>query len=129
MTKMFAGTKTYGWYAYVEDHELVIGENHPREGGELYRGEYLGDSTPYLCDIKEENVKLYNSITKYFAEDKNNHENAIMSCGAMTDMEKLRGVFSLNKEDVKKRFPQLYYAILAVLDSEKKPDANNYFKT
>ena len=45
----------------------------------------------------------------------------------MSDMEKLHDVFSIDKEELKKKFPQLYYAILAVLDKEKKSDASSYF--
>lgn len=51
----------------------------------------------------------------------------IMSDAKMSDMEKLYDIFSLDKEELKKKFPQLYYAILAVLDKEKKPDASSYF--
>lgn len=51
----------------------------------------------------------------------------IMSNSKMSDMEKLYNVFSIDKEELKKKFPQLYYAILAVLDKEKKPDASSYF--
>lgn len=53
----------------------------------------------------------------------------IMANANMTDMEKLRQVFNIDKENLKKHFPQLYYAILAVLDKEKKPDASGYFNT
>lgn len=71
MIKRFAGSingNEIGFYAYMENNKLVIGEERWREGGVLYRGEYKGESTPYLRDIKEENVKLYNSIVKYFKE-------------------------------------------------------------
>ena len=51
----------------------------------------------------------------------------IMSDAKLSDMEKLRDIFSLDKEKLKKKFPQLYYAILGVLDKEKKPDASSYF--
>ena len=118
----------YGYYAFVDNNGLlVIGEERGREGGELYRGEYKGEKTPWLNDIKEENVRLYNSIVRYFREHKNEYKNAVMCSATMTDMEKLNEIFNINKEDVKKQFPQLYYAILAVLDKEKKPDASGYF--
>ena len=51
----------------------------------------------------------------------NDLESAIMADGTMSDMEKLARIFHNNKEDVKKKFPQLYYAILGVLDSVKDP--------
>ncbi len=63
----------YGYYAYVDDNsKLVIGEERGREGGELYRGEYKGENTPWLNEVKKENVRLYNSIVKYFKEHKQN---------------------------------------------------------
>lgn len=51
----------------------------------------------------------------------------IMTSATMTDMEKLKKIFDIDKENLKKQFPELYYAILAVLDNEKKPDASGYF--
>lgn len=51
----------------------------------------------------------------------------IMASIKKTDMEKLRLIFDIEKEELKKQFPQLYYAILAVVDKEKKPDASGYF--
>lgn len=46
-----------------------------------------------------------------------------------TDMEKLRKVFDISKDSLKEYDSQLYYAILAVLDKDKKPDASGYFNT
>lgn len=37
----------------------------------------------------------------------------------LSDMAKLKYVFDLSKKDLKKRDPQLYYAILAILHSAK----------
>jgi hypothetical protein len=45
---------------------LTIGEERGREGGILYRGEYKGENTPYMNNIKEESPALYNSIVQYF---------------------------------------------------------------
>jgi hypothetical protein len=42
-------------------------------------------------------------------------------------MEILQKVFDAEKEELKKKFPYLYYAILDVLDEHKKPDASGYF--
>ena len=118
----------YGYYAYIDiNDDFVIGEERGREGGELYRGEYKGEDTPWLKNIKFEEVTLYNNIVRYFRECENDYKNAVMSSATMTDMEKLNEIFSIHKEDIKKRYPQLYYAILAVLDKEKKPDASVYF--
>lgn len=51
----------------------------------------------------------------------------IMADAEMSDMEKLHDVFCVDKDRLKGSFPQLYYAILGVLDKEKKPDASGYF--
>lgn len=51
----------------------------------------------------------------------------IMASAKLTDMEKLKQIFDIDKENLKKQFPELYYAILAVLDKEKKIDASGYF--
>ena len=65
--RTFAGSNfNFGWYAYVENGDFVIGEERGREGGILYRGEYKGDDTPWMNEIKRENIKLYNSIVKYY---------------------------------------------------------------
>lgn len=126
---LFRGSNfDFGFYAWIEENgELTIGEERGREGGILYRGAYKGKHTPWMNEIQKENIALYNSIVKYFREHENDHKNAVMCSATMTDMEKLNEIFNINKEDVKKQFPQLYYAILAVLDKEKKPDASGYF--
>ena len=46
---------------------------------------------------------------------------AVMRDGSLSDMEKLRFVFGASKEDLRLRDVQLYYAILGVLDSAKRP--------
>lgn len=51
----------------------------------------------------------------------------IMANAKLTDMEKLKQIFDIDKENLKKQFPELYYTILAVLDKEKKADASGYF--
>lgn len=47
----------------------------------------------------------------------------------LSDMENLRKAFDVSKSSLKENDPQLYYAILAVLDNEKRPDASGYFDT
>jgi hypothetical protein len=122
------GINGWGWFGYVEDGLLFIGWNDPHEGGILYQGYYEGEKTPYLNEIKKDNIKLYNSIVKYFGDSVvSDYKDIVMSNSSMTDMEKLCAVFSADKEELRKHFPQLYYAILAVLDSQKKPDATSYF--
>jgi len=127
MSMRFSGSNAYGFYAYIEGEEFIIGMQRSKNSEVLYRGEYKGDNTPYLDKIKENNIKLYNNIVRYFKDHTRDSENAIMCNTTMTDMEKLSAIFSFNEEEVKKQFPQLYYAILAVLDKEKKIDASEYF--
>lgn len=116
-----------GYYSFIStDGQFVIGEERGREGGILYLGEYRGDHTPRLSGIKVENPRLYNDIIRYYKEHVLEHMNAVMRSN-MTDMEKLSEIFNIDKEEVKKQFPQLYYAILAVLDGGKKPDPSGYF--
>ena len=54
---------------------------------------------------------------------------SILANNNLTDMEKLSKVFNISKDSLREYDSQLYYAILAVLDKEKKPDANGYFNT
>ena len=58
---------------------------------------------------------------------KNAFKDAILKDKTMSDMEKLDTIFECDKQDLKETNPQLYYAILAMLDSNKKPDATSYF--
>ena len=57
----------YGYYAYIEDGELIVGENWPREGGVVYRGTYR-DAGKALADLKKNAESLYNQIVKYYEE-------------------------------------------------------------
>ena len=65
--------------------------------------------------------------TMSMALDRDHLKDLIMSDSKMSDMDKLHDVFCIDKEELKKKFPQLYYAILAVLDKEKRLDASSYF--
>lgn len=69
ITHTFKGSlkSGYGYFAYIEDGELVIGESWPHEGGVIYRGNYLG-ATRALELLKNEAITLYNSIEKYFVK-------------------------------------------------------------
>ena len=53
----------------------------------------------------------------------------ILTNRKLTDMEKLMKIFDISKDSLKEYDSQLYYAILAVLDKEKKPDTSGYFNT
>lgn len=51
----------------------------------------------------------------------------ILASSKLTDMEKLQLMFDKDKEWLRKHNSYLYYAILAVLDANKKPDPSGYF--
>lgn len=73
ITHTFKGSKggdRYGYYAYIEDGLLVIGEDWPREGGTIYKGSYA-DAKSALGLLKKQEPKLYKSIVEYYKE---NHE-------------------------------------------------------
>jgi hypothetical protein len=63
----------YGYYAYIEDNQLVIGEDWHREGGETYRGTYA-DAAKRLEKLKQEDECLYYNIKAYFANPKHREE-------------------------------------------------------
>lgn len=66
-THTFKGSASagYGYFAYIEEGQLVIGEDWGREGGILYRGQYR-DAGEYLARLHENAPKLYKSITQYY---------------------------------------------------------------
>lgn len=57
----------YGYFAYIEDGQLVIGENWPREGGITYRGTYR-DATKRLQKLKTEDELLWQNIESYYGK-------------------------------------------------------------
>lgn len=57
----------YGYFGYIEDGQLVLGESWPREGGVTYRGTYR-DAAASLTKLKDAAPRLYNSIVKYYTE-------------------------------------------------------------
>lgn len=68
ITHTFKGSKDsygHGYYAHIEDGQLVIGYNGPREGGELYRGDYKGASKS-LKILQREAPKLHHAIDNYY---------------------------------------------------------------
>ena len=70
ITHTFKGSKglsSYGYFAFIENNELVIGENWPREGGETYRGSYA-NAERALRTLEKEAPTLYNSIVSYYSK-------------------------------------------------------------
>lgn len=47
-------------------------------------------------------------------------KDAVLCDSKLTDMEKLENIFELDKENIRKNDVRLFYAILGVLDSNKK---------
>ena len=81
ITYTFKGSRDsygYGYFAYIEDGQLVIGEDWPREGGVTYRGTYR-DATEVLEELEKESPRLYNSIVKYYADKENKRAKEIAS--------------------------------------------------
>lgn len=65
ITHTFKGSNNY--YAHIEDGQLVIGYNGPREGGDLYRGDYSGANKSKVLNVLEkETPKLYKAINNYY---------------------------------------------------------------
>ncbi len=69
-THTFKGSASagYGYFAFIEDGQLVIGENWDREGGILYRGTYR-DSEKYLNMLRVKAPKLFNGIVQYYSDE------------------------------------------------------------
>lgn len=47
----------------------------------------------------------------------------------LSNKQKLQAIFDIDKEELKKQFPELYYCILAVLDEDKISTPGDYFKS
>lgn len=80
ITHTFAGSRggrNYGYYAFIENGELVIGEDWPHEGGEVYRGTFFNAGRA-MRNLEKENVRLYNSICKYYDQHPEQVNNTIL---------------------------------------------------
>lgn len=56
-----------GWYGWIEDGQLVIGHEAPREGGILFRGTYEEAADKgWLATLLREDQRLYHDIDRYF---------------------------------------------------------------
>lgn len=61
--------------------------------------------------MREYKVENYSSKSEF--------KDAVLCDSTLSDMDKLRLIFSVSKDDLKRTNVQLYYAILAVLDKNK----------
>lgn len=59
----------YGYFAYIEEGQLVIGESWPREGGITYRGTYR-DAKERMEKLSGEDELLYHNIQSYYSKHK-----------------------------------------------------------
>lgn len=69
----FARPHEYGYYAYIEDGELFVGDEFGREGGIFYRGDkqhdHFGSREHVLKVLAAENKTLYESVKNYFSTE------------------------------------------------------------
>jgi hypothetical protein len=57
----------YGYFGYIEDGQLVLCNEQPREGGVYFRGSYSeAVAKGHMASLKTEDKTLYNDIEKYF---------------------------------------------------------------
>ena len=75
-THTFKGSASagYGYFAYIEDGQLVIGEDWGREGGILYRGPYAHVDNHTMRMLENNAPKLYNSIIEYYSRQAKKEE-------------------------------------------------------
>lgn len=70
ITHTFKGSKGnngYGYFAFIKDGELCIGESWPNEGGITYQGNYA-EAYRALRTLEKEAPTLYNSIVSYYSK-------------------------------------------------------------
>ena len=59
----------YGYYGYIENGQLVLCNEQPREGGVYFRGSYQeAVANGHMNSLKTEDPVLYNDIEKYFTK-------------------------------------------------------------
>ena len=71
-THTFKGSNfSFGYYAFIEDGKLVIGEERGREGGIIYHGDYKDVSYQVMYNIYKDAPKLHRSILEYYSAEIN----------------------------------------------------------
>lgn len=71
-THTFKGSASagYGYFAYIEEGQLVIGEDWGREGGILYKGPFdCKDADKHFVMLRKNSPRLYESILRYYAKE------------------------------------------------------------
>ena len=87
-THTFKGSASagYGYFAYIEDGQLVIGEDWGREGGILFRGTYEeAKKQGWLNEIWRQRSKLSYSIEEYYTREAKKVSKAPTSDGYVYD--------------------------------------------
>lgn len=76
------GVHGYGYFAFIDGdtNELVIGENWPHEGGELFRGTYVEAASKTLRTLAKEAPALANAIEDYYMTHLFEINNNTLSC-------------------------------------------------
>lgn len=108
----------YGYFAFIDGDDLVIGEDWPREGGETYRGRYLGDRTPGMLTLKKESPHIYNNVVKYFNEHPEMTKNIEITDKYEVIVSELSS--SIFKEDAEKYHLREIYNLLIAMHCENK---------
>lgn len=89
---------------------------HMREDGICLKGASSSGRCMQYCSYYE--TKSNAEVTQMKTIEQRKEE--IMRNGTLSDMQKLKNVFDISKDQLKKNDPQLYYAILGVLDYTKR---------
>ena len=59
----------YGYFGYIENNQLVLCHEAPREGGVYFRGSYVDAvNRKYMAELKLHDRVLYDDIEKYFVK-------------------------------------------------------------
>lgn len=65
----------YGYFGYIENGQLVLCNEQPREGGVYFRGSYSeAVAKGHMASLKIEDKTLYNDIEKYFIKHRVNNQ-------------------------------------------------------
>lgn len=66
----------YGMYAHIDkDNNIIIGENNPRDGGDLYAGAYAGIHTPYIRCLMKDAPNIFNKVWNHYYDFVPNENN------------------------------------------------------
>ena len=88
-----------GHFGYIENGELVLCMDLPREGGVYFRGSYNeAVATNYLARIKKEDKVLYDDILKYFHSGLDEADLKALGIEVPASMEELKQKYSFDEK-------------------------------